>query len=241
MLYKVAIVEDEQKVANEIVGLIKNYSDKINISVNCIWFSDAEKLLNGYPADYDIIFFDIRLPGIDGLEAAEKIRKVDNRAIIVFVTNMRQYAIKGYCVNALDFIVKPVEELAFDTLLDKAFRILNARKSQDNLILKTAAGFYRVNLSNLFYIDIYKHKLTFHTTEGNIESWGILSAIEKRLPAGKFYKINSCYIVNMQYIVSIDGDSVVVGSDELKIARTRKRGFIDFYTSYIGELGGINV
>ena len=241
MLYKIAIVEDEQKVASEMGGLLKTYGIRSNAELRCIWFSNAEKLLSGYPADYDIIFFDIRLPGMNGMEAAEKIRKLDNKAIIIFVTNMRQYAIKGYCVNALDFIVKPVEKLAFDTLLDKAFRILKAREEQDTVVIRTAAGFHRINLSNLWYIDIQKHKLTFHMPEGNVETWGILSNIEKKLPAGKFYKINSCYVINLQHIVSIEGDSVVVGTDELKIARTRKRSFIEFYTSYIGELGGFNV
>ena len=241
MVYKIAIVEDEQKVAAAMTDLIKKHSEKNGVAVKCIYFPDAEKLLDGYPADYDVIFFDIKLPGMNGMQAAEKIREVDNKAIIVFVTNMRQYAIKGYCVNALDFIVKPVEELAFDTLLDKALRILRARGASDTIVLKTPAGYHRVNLSGLFYVDIQKHKLTFHTSDGNIEAWGILSNIEKMLPQDRFYKINSCYVINMQYVQSIDGDSVVVGHDELKIARTRKRSFIDSYTAYLGEFGGMNV
>ena len=236
---RIAIVEDEPLVAKSMQKLIQDYQDEQGVRFSCSCFSDAESFLETFKADYDLLFLVIKLPGMNGMQAAEEVRAKDRSVLIVFVTNMRQYAIKGYMVDALDFIVKPVEAMVLHTLLDKAMRILASREDDAFSVIRTPKGYHRILIRELLYVDVQKHRLTYHLTSGNLESWGNLSEAEKLLPMDQFSRCHNCYLVNLRYVVSLEGDDVVVGKEVLKIARTRKKEFLHSFTNYLGEVGGM--
>ncbi len=236
---RIAIIEDEKAAAESIQKLVRDYGEAQGNQFLCSWFPDAESFLESFKAEYDLIFLDIKLPGMNGMQAAEEVRTKDRKVLIVFVTNMRQYAIKGYVVDALDFIVKPVEAMVLNTLLDKAMRILIPREDDAFIVIRTPKGYHRIYIHDLLYVDVQKHKITYHLTEGVVESWGNLSEAEKLLPMDQFSRCHNCYLVNLRYVVSIEGDDVIVGKDTLKIARTRKKDFFHSFTNYLGEVGGM--
>lgn len=236
---KIAIVEDELVVANELKKQLDHYSLSRGIGIQYVWYDNAEKFIDNYDCSFDLVFMDIRLGNMNGMEAAEKMRTLDERVLLVFVTNMRQFALKGYKVNALDFMVKPVEEPEVFSTLDKAVRVLNLTSSNSSILLKTNNGQHRIAVNDIMYVEIRQHKLTVHTINDEIESWGTLSSIEEYLPKNRFVRCNVCYLVNLSYIKSIVDDSVTVGADELKIARTRKREFLEKYSEFLGETGGV--
>ena len=237
---RIAIVEDEKDVAGELTTLLEIYEKNTGAQLSYVCFADAVSFLGNYRTDYDLVFMDIKLPGMNGMKAAGKLREMDKNIIIVFVTNMRQYAIKGYAVEALDFIVKPVDALSLNTLMDKAFRIISSRGSHDSITIKTKGGLQRILISDLHYVEVRKHKLTYHTTYGEIDSWGAMADIEKMLPMERFSRCNNCYLVSLQHIKSLGGDDVVVGRDILKIARTRKKEFLADFARFLGEGGNLS-
>ena len=107
-MLKIAVVEDQQEVRDELCRFIRQYAAENSLQVEVLPVEDGAVIAEHYEPGYDIIFMDVEMPGLDGFGAAEKIRAVDADAVLVFVTNMAQYAIKGYEVDALDYVLLPV-------------------------------------------------------------------------------------------------------------------------------------
>ena len=105
----IAIVEDEKLYIDQLQEYISRYREEKRLSIKTTVFCDGEDIVEDYRGDYDIILFDIQMKFMDGMTAAEKIREIDQEVKILFITNMTQYAIRGYQVDAMDYVVKPVE------------------------------------------------------------------------------------------------------------------------------------
>ena len=118
-MLKIAVVEDQQEVRDELCRFIRQYAAENSLQVEVLPIEDGAVIAEHYEPGYDIIFMDVEMPGLDGFGAAEKIRAVDADAVLVFVTNMAQYAIKGYEVDALDYVLKPVNYYQFCTKLSR--------------------------------------------------------------------------------------------------------------------------
>lgn len=235
-MIKIAIVEDEQDSRYELKELIKRYfalrgagDCTINEFPNAVMFLSKQK------ADYDIVFLDIKMPDFDGLTVARKLRETDSLALIVFVTNMRQYATKGYSVDALDFIVKPPSEKALFFVLDKARRTLASRVGSD-INIKTAYGMRRILLSEIRYIEVNRHRLTIHLETDTFDAWGSLKDLEAKLPGDKFSRCNIGYLVSLSHITGIDGDDVMIGDERLKISRPKRKEFLADVAAYFGSV-----
>lgn len=128
---------------------------------------------------------------MDGMDMAKRLRAMDEKAVIIFVTQMAQYAVKGYEVNAFDFILKPVSYTEFSL---KMMRILNYLKEHEDikLTLKTVDGVVCVSLGDLKYVEVLNHKLTYHTKTGNFTEYGQLMQLEK-----------NCRRVHLQDVVTV--------------------------------------
>ena len=127
-MLKIAVVEDQQEVRDELCRFIRQYAAENSLQVEVLPVEDGAVIAEHYEPGYDIIFMDVEMPGLDGFGAAEKIRAVDADAVLVFVTNMAQYAIKGYEVDALDYVLKPVNYYQFCTKLSRAVQRVQRRR-----------------------------------------------------------------------------------------------------------------
>ena len=112
-MINVAIVDDDEKVADMLRSYLERFSKENDIEFQAESFGCAVDFLSAFTDRYDIVFLDIELPDMNGIDAARKMREIDGTVALIFVTNMRQYAINGYEVNADDFIVKPVPYFDF--------------------------------------------------------------------------------------------------------------------------------
>ncbi len=153
---RIAIVEDEESATQELRVLFARYGKENNMEFSLDTFPDALKFLASYRADYDLVMLDIEMPFMNGMEGAEKLRKLDPYVPIVFVTNMRRYAVAGYKVNAIDFIIKPVEYYDFSTMLGRVRELAILKKRRDHF-----GDFRRSN---------EKHSFFAHQVCGNIPS-----------------------------------------------------------------------
>ena len=127
-MLKIAVVEDQQEVRDELCRFIRKYAAENSLQVEAVPIEDWAVIAAHYEPGWDIIFMDVEMPGLDGFGAAEKIRAVDGDAVLVFVTNMAQYAIKGYEVDALDYVLKPVNYYQFCTKLSRAVQRVERRR-----------------------------------------------------------------------------------------------------------------
>ncbi|MCH3909086.1 MAG: LytTR family DNA-binding domain-containing protein [Bacilli bacterium] len=235
MANRIAIVEDSPEAYKNLMDILTRYQKEKGLQFVISYFPDAEKLLNDYKADYDLIFMDINLPYINGLDAAKKLREVDKDVALVFVTDLAQYAIKGYEVNAFDYLVKPLSYAPLIPKLDKITRLLKEKEPGEKIPVKTEDGFVVVNVSNIRYIEVSSHLLSYHVEGATYSTYGSLKDIEKKLPTNLFSRCNHCYLVNLRFVSGIGTDYVVVGGEQLKISRPKKKAFLDDFTSYLGR------
>lgn len=229
---KIAIVEDDNIAANILTEYLNRYAGTYSEHFDISRFASAESFLYKYVPQFDLVFMDIELPGINGMDACRELRKTDAAVTIVFVTNMAQYACNGYEVDALDFIVKPISYADFSLKLKKAVKVVKTNAEVDVLVPK-AGGFSRVSSSRLMYVEVMGHTIKYHLTDSVLEARGSLAEVEKILSGCGFLRCNNCFLVNPRYIVSVHGFTVKVGDESLPISQPRKKEFMSRLTEYL--------
>lgn len=232
-MFRIAIVEDNGDSAKTLMDYIEQYKSENDESFDVKWFQDGEDIVTDYVPVYDIIFMDIEMEYMDGMRAAEEIRRVDKDVILIFVTNMAQYAIKGYAVDALDYLLKPLPYFAFSQQMKRSLERLKKR-SQNFLILPFASGAVKLDYADIIYIESFRHDMIFHTRGEQLVYSGTMKELEKKLENAGFFRCNNCYLVNLLYVKSITGNFAMVDKYELAISRSRKKAFMEALTEYVG-------
>lgn len=234
-MYRALIVEDDPAAAETLRGHLARFGAERGVAFSVRELRSALELLERRPAA-DIVFLDIGLPGISGMEAAEIIRQTDAVTPIVFVTDLAQYAVRGYQVDALDFMVKPVEYEDFALRMGRALRVM-ARNADRTVSVPTAEGLRVLPQRELVYVEIFRHDLCWHVAgePQPLHTRGTLSAVEKNLGADLFCRISASHLINMGQLRLIRGDSVVMSNgDELQMSRRRRREALETLTRYVG-------
>ena len=222
---KIAIVEDSKAAADRLKEFLERFAQQESVAFHVDVFGEALSFLEHYKPVYDIVFMDIEMPHLDGMEAARRLRKLDEKILLIFVTNMAQFAVKGYEVDALDYMVKPVQYPDFRMKLQRA--VARCRKDADAILVPQQDQVSRVLLRDIRYVEVRGHRLLYHTEQGGLDGGGTLRETEEKLRGKGFLRCNKCYLVNFRHIVSIQGDTLLMtGGDELKISRPRKKEFM---------------
>ena len=199
-------------------------------------FGDAVGFLKDYQSRYDIIFMDIKMPGMDGMSAAEQLRRVDPATMLIFVTSMVQYAVQGYEVSAFDFIVKPINSTAFTMKTKRAMRALKLSRGSE-LTLNVNGVTHVLPTSVIQYIEVMNHSLTYHTERGIFSVRGKLAAVEQNLPAEAFFRCSISYLINLRYVTQFTGEQVCVAGEWLRVSRSKKRELATAVAAYLGRGG----
>ena len=234
-MIRAAIVEDSEKDAASLEEMLRRYERERDCRMEIRIFSRPIEFLDKYRAEYDLLFLDVDMPLCDGFSAARQIRTQDDAVIIVFVTNLANFAVKGYEVDAADYVVKPVGYRDLSATMDRIRGKLNLRK-KEILTIKSNDSVLRLDAGEILFVEVYRHRLQFHMAGGGTyESWGSLQQIEKELPEGRFFRCNNCYLVNLAYVKGIKKDTVEIGEYSLSVSRQRKQQFIAALVAYVGE------
>ena len=233
---RIAIVEDEQREQARLAAYIRQYFEERQKTCQITLFSDGDEILEDYAASWDLVFLDIQMERMDGMTTAEKIRRLDQNVILVFVTNLAFYAIRGYAVRALDFLLKPVNSRMLTRLLEQAEQLL-CERGRKSLTLPTERGMIRVSLSDIYYIEVNNHMLSAVTKQGIYRMRGTISAVEDTLRDSGFYRCNNCYLINLSQVNRVEPGMAVVGDHTLTVSRPRQKGFMAALTRYIGGAG----
>lgn len=232
-MVRIAILEDEAPVREDLAGYLRRYTRQYGTKFEVSLFADGDEILEDYRPNWDIILLDVEMPRLDGMTTAERIRKLDSEVILIFITNMAQYAIRGYAVDAMDYILKPVPYFAFSQQLQKAIRRLEKR-TKAYLTVPVEGGFRRVDLSGVYYLESAGHKVRLYTEEEELTVPGSLKQYEEMLADKQFARCNSGYLVNLAQVRGMQDGMVLVGPHSLQISRPRRKAFVEALTDYVG-------
>lgn len=234
-MVRIAIVEDDEECRNCTLSYIKRFIKESGKQIEADFFSDGVDFLEQYRSIYCAVFMDIEMPYMNGIEVSKKLREKDDIVALIFMTNMAQYAIKGYEVNAIDYIVKPVSYFTFAAKLEKALKY-HEKYTDYDFTVSFKNGKTRLQTSKIYYIEVMNHQLLFHTVEGIVEVSGSLSKMESMLGSYHFSRCNHCYLVNLRFVLGVTENTVFVGDDALQISRSRKKEFMADLMGYRGGL-----
>ena len=232
-MYRVAIVEDDKNFRDQLQEYLKAYGEENQIVFQISEFADGIQVLEEYKKEYDLILLDIEMPVMNGMDAAEKIREIDEDVVLMFITNMAQYAIRGYSVGALDFIMKPITYYTFSMKMTRALKRVKP-KEEANLILNTSDGLKSLETKQIYYVEVQNRMLHYHTDEGEIIVRGTLQGAEELLQKYSFAKCNHWYIVNLAHVKEVAKNVAVVGPYEVEISRRNKTSFLKALTEFMG-------
>lgn len=232
-MYHIAIVEDEKEFSHQLQEFLVQYGKEQEMEFQISVFQDGAEILEEYQPKYDVILLDIEMPKVNGMETAEKIRETDEDVVLMFITNMASYAIRGYSVGALDFVMKPINYYTFSTKMTRALKRVQ-KKTLKPIVLNLPDGVKKLEAKQIYFVEVQNRMLHYHTEEGEYVLRGTLQGAEEMLSDYPFIRCNHWYIVNLMHVSEVKKNIAVVGGYELEISRRNKAAFLKALTEYMG-------
>lgn len=234
-MLRIAVVDDEQAMREQLCGYVQRYAQENSLSAEVVPFADGAEIAMPYKAGFDIIMLDVDMPLLGGMSAAERIREQDKNVVLMFITNMAQCAIRGYEVDALDFVVKPVTYLPFSMRLARAVKRAHSR-AEMTLSLQTDSGVQIISVNDIYWLEAVDHTVLCHTKTDTFTIKSSLQNAEKLLHGQGFARCSKCYLVNLRHVQGICRDAVLVDGVELELSRRQKAAFTQAMLEYVGEI-----
>lgn len=233
-MYRALIVEDDASQARHLKAHLERYAQQTSTAFSTTCYQSAVEFVETKQT-FDVIFLDIGLPGIDGMEAAGILRTYDAETPLVFVTDLAQYAVQGYQVQAFGFLVKPVEYYDFKMLMDRVVRVIE-RSVDKNVYIPTRDGVRVVPMRDVVYIDVLNHSLSYHLEGGEtVTVRGTLGATESSLTGLTFVRVSNSCLVNMRHIRSISGTDLTMSNGTIcAVSRSKRKSALATIANYYG-------
>ncbi len=229
----VAIVDDSSSDRGLLKESLAYVTEKKQVGFDVDEYEKGETFLFHFKNQYDIIFLDIEMDRIDGIEVARKIREYDQNVILIFVTNLARMAIYGYEVAALDFIVKPIEKEHFLLKMTRPLSRLSYVKKKSVSITDNKT-LYSLPLDDLMYVQADDHYVIYHTLGREYMEYISLNAAIKKIDDNDFVQINRGCYVNLKYVSTIEKDCCHLKGVSVDLSRTHKKAFMDAFANYLG-------
>ena len=233
-MISIAIVEDQEEFSDTLLSYINRYAAETHEVMEAKVFRDGASFIDEYTGRVQIVFMDIAMPNMDGMEAARRLREIDSVVCLIFITNMAQYAIQGYEVSALDFVLKP---LSYDLFKIKLKKAVSSIRADTVYYVKIPNGAQKVNLSDLIYIESNKHYLHFYTRDGEYRERRSIKDVQDFFGENGFALVNSYLMVNLSYVDKVQGNTVEIAGQQMLIARAFKAGFLKKMTIFLSGGG----
>lgn len=231
------VVDDEPLAREEMISLIGETSE-LKILGN---FSNAPAALNFLETNkVDLIFLDIQMPQVTGLEFAEKVPK---ETLIIFTTAYSQFALQSYELDAIDYLLKPIEKSRLDKAIQKAVTyqnllsentLKNSVESTDKsfLLIKSDRRYYKIKLEDVKFIEGLKNYVVIHTQTQKLITAMNLKTIHQKITADSFLRVSKSYIINMNHIESFDNHTIYINDFEIPLGEIFKNEFFEKYSVF---------
>ena len=234
---RIAICDDEKDIRE----LIANKVEKQYPDAEIIFFQSGEELLL-VDESIDILFLDIQMSGIDGMETARELRKKDKKVILIFVTAVEEYVFQAFDVGAFNYIVKPIDDGKFSDVLHRAVdewssQNINEKEPEERYVLINNSGVHtKVILDEIVYAEVFNRKVVIHKLDGEIEYYGKMSDLES-LAGDSFFRSHRAYLINFKYVEKYDATTVYLERGTVLMAKQNYPEFVKKYMKYIQKRG----
>ncbi len=230
----IAICDDEQEFVQHLQGMLGRYAAETGEEIKVTVYRDGLELVKTYDVSIDLIFLDIQMGTVNGLEAAEQIRKNDHTVGIIFLTSYQQYALEGYQYQAVDYIVKPVKYIRLKLELNRWKE--RFKKKSPYIVVKNDSGSYKVDLQTLHYAETYKRNLLLHTDRETVVCYRHMKELEKDLEPYGFFRCHTGFLVNLAFVKRVEKlDIELTSGESIYVSKPRKKEFMKALAGYWGK------
>ncbi|MBR1814728.1 MAG: response regulator transcription factor [Lachnospiraceae bacterium] len=233
-MVRVGIVEDDEQYIGQLQAFLTEYTRRKGESFHTRVYRNGQQLVFDYQPDFDILLMDIEMPKMNGMEAAKKVREIDPAVQILFITNMAQYAIEGYKVQAKAYLLKPLNFVGFSMEMESAIEALS-RRGRSEILVSSEDGTVKIPAGRITYIETDGHDLLYHTVGGQTyRTRSSMKEADQALADISFARASVSYLVNLVYVSHLTQDTVTVDGTVLPLSRAKRKGFLAALTEYVG-------
>ena len=248
-MVKIGIVDNEKEAREQLREAIERFGSEYHMEFEVWQFDSAASYLSAEGSACDILYLDIDMPQMTGMELAEKIRETDTEVVIIFCTNLEQFALNGYSVSALGFLVKPVQWYSFHMYLDRALKAIQKRAGRSEnaetrrIIVKDGSVSRIIDAAEIKYVEVRQHYLLYSikdkkTGEGTvIKTRGSMQDAVGLLSPYGFVRCSSSFLVNLSCVTAVSRLDLYIGQEVLPIGRTYRDTFTKEFCRYLAKRG----
>ena len=232
-MINIAICDDEKYILDKIKKLVFDFFHRKNVEITVSQFGSGEELLR-HNKNIDILFLDIQMDGIDGMETARKMRSQNYKGYLIFITVLKEMVFQSFEVQAYDYLVKPIEEECFEKTMERLFSAMQNAKDASLLVQKG----YEKNIAfdDIVFCEIIDRKIYLHLkTEEVIDYYDRIENLETKLD-GRFFKCHRSYLINLSHLKSYkNGMAYMINDKQIPVSRLRSKEFSSVVLKYMKE------
>ena len=232
MLYRVAVVDDDPSICSRVRQFTGAFASAHGLDTSVEMYDTAEAFLDAAALQpFHLVLLDIQMPGMDGMECAMQLRKSDPNVLIIFITNMVQYAVQGYKADALDYLVKPFSDLQLEDSLHRALGRIRSTMPQ-TVTVRSSGGLTTVRISSIVYAEARNHTTLIHTSGTEIHCSMTLSSVETLLVPYGFFRCHAAFLVNLGMVDKVTATDAVVLGQNIPVSKHRRKEFLQAITDW---------
>lgn len=232
----IAICDDEKDFVIYLTQLINQYAAETGEEIKVSAFYDGIELTTHYDTTIDLIFLDIQMKLLDGLRAAKRIRQMDERVGIIFLTTLAQCALEGYKYQAANYIVKPMKYARLKAEIEQ-WRRRSRKLDSPAIVVANDSGKYKIFLNTLHYVETFNRNLLLHTEQEKIICYRSMKDLEQELAPHGFVRCHTSYIVNLYYVKGVNKlEITLVTGETIPVSQPKRRQFMEQLAEYWGGL-----
>lgn len=233
-MINVAICDDEKSISGKIEKMVKAFFGKKKVDISVLQYFSGEELLRG-SKDIDILFLDIGMQGIDGIETAKRLRANDYKGFLIFITILKEMVFRSFEVQPFDYLIKPVKEEQFEKTMERLFFSMNDREKA-NLLVQRGYESNIISFQDIVYCEIIDRKMYLHLNSDEvIDYYESIENLEKKLDE-RFFKCHRSYLINLNYLKSYkDNMAYMANGKEIPVSRLRSKDFSNAILQYMKE------
>ena len=234
-MIRIAICDDEKHMSDHIRAMASDFFRKKNREIQLRTFLSGEDLLN-YDGQIDILFLDIQMKGMDGLETARKLRADKFRGFLIFITVLKEMVFQSFEVQAYDYLVKPVDEKQFGKTMERLYTSMQ-NASEDSLLVQQGYERRIVPKDEIVFCEIIDRKIYLNLTSGEVvDYYERIENLESKLDS-HFFRCHRSYLINLKHLKGYkNGTACMDNGKEVPVSRLRSKEFSSVVLQYMKNI-----